>query len=117
MIDTIVNNFRRTGSLPTTGVKASPWHRWLIQGLQAGVATAILLTGVPSLASEGGTTAEQIQSRSLCQQAVGQALRRGDPDARSVYCGFASYDSPDYWRCVNERVTRGTGLAQARREC
>jgi hypothetical protein len=85
--------------------------------LQCGLATVALLAGVASLAGEGGTTAEQIRSRELCRQAVSRALRAGDSDARSVYCGFASYDPPAYWQCVLARVRQGQELAAARSEC
>lgn len=85
--------------------------------LQCGLATVALLAGVASMAGEGGATAEQIRSRELCRQAVSQALRAGDSDARSVYCGFASYDPPAYWQCIVARVGQGQKLAEARREC
>ena len=85
--------------------------------LQCSLATVALLAGVASLAGEGGTTAEQIRSRELCRQAVSRALQAGDTDARSVYCGFASYDPPAYWQCILARVGQGQELAVARREC
>lgn len=85
--------------------------------LQCSLATVALLISVASMAGEGGTTAEQIRSRELCRQAVSQALRASDTDARSVYCGFATHDPPAYWQCVVEQVARGQSLADARREC